>query len=264
MQAEVNGVRLAYELEGPKGAPCLVLSHCLAANMDLWREQIRDLAGSFRVLRYDIRGHGSSSAPEENYTMEGLAEDLKALLGHLGLEGVHFAGISLGGMIGQVFAARYPDSLKSLVLCDTTCRVPEELQPVWEERIEAVRAHGMEAVVEPTLDRWLTPRFREEHRDVAERIADMIRGTPIAGFAGCCRAISRFDASGDLHQIRVPTAVVVGEDDPGTPVSEAKAIRDRIPGAELRVLPGARHLTCVEAAEGVSSVIREVAASAEG
>lgn len=264
MLAECNGVTIAYELHGPVDAPCIALSHCLAANMGLWEEQIRDLARSFRVLCYDIRGHGSSSAPEGDYSMEGLADDLRALLDRLGLKEIHFAGISLGGMIGQVFALRHADFLKSLTLCDTTCRVPAELQSVWEERIQAVRSHGMETVVEPTLDRWLTPDFRETYPDTAERIAEMIRITPVSGFAGCCRAISRFDVSGELTRIEVPTRVVVGENDPGTPVEEAEAIQQGIPEAGLRVLTGARHLTCVEAAEGVNTVIREAVASGEG
>jgi 3-oxoadipate enol-lactonase len=264
MRADCDGVSLAYELHGPENAPAIALSHCLAANKSVWEEQIRDLARSYRVLCYDIRGHGDSSAPEQDYTMEGLADDLSALLDRLGLERVHFAGISLGGMIGQVFALRHPGSLKSLTLCDTTCRVPEELQPVWEERIQAVRSQGMEAVVKPTLDRWLTPEFREAHPDTAEHIAEMIRTTPVSGFAGCCRAISRFDVSSGIHAIEVPTRVVVGENDPGTPVEEAEAIQQRIPDAGLRVLSGARHLTCVEAAEGVNTVIREAVASGEG
>ncbi len=265
MQVECNGVHLAYELHGPEHpAPCLVLSHCLAAEMGLWEEQILELGRFYRVLTYDIRGHGFSSAPEGDYTMDELAEDLRALLDQLGLGRVHFAGISLGGMIGQVFALKHPGYLKSLTLCDTTCRVPEDLQPVWQERIETVRTRGMEAVVEPTLDRWLTPQFREEHPDTTDGIAEMIRNTPVSGFAGCCRAISRFDVSGDLHTIKVPTRVVVGENDPGTPVREAEAIQQRIPGAELRILSGARHLTCVEAAQEFNCVLREVLENADG
>lgn len=265
MQAECNGVLLNYELHGPNNnAPCLVLSHCLAADMGLWEEQIRELGRFYRVLSYDIRGHGFSSAPEGDYSMDGLAEDLRALLDHLGLEQVHLAGISLGGMIGQVFALKHPGYLESLTLCDTTCRVPAGLQSVWEERIETVRSKGMEAVVKPTLERWLTPEFREEHPDTTDRIADMIRSTPVSGFAGCCRAISRFDACGELHTIKVPTRVVVGENDPGTPVEEAEAIQQRIPGAELRVLSGARHLTCVEAAQEFNCVLREVLENAAG
>jgi 3-oxoadipate enol-lactonase len=257
MQAECNGINLAYELRGPENAPCLVLSHCLAANMGLWEKQVRDLGGSYRILRYDIRGHGSSSAPEGNYSMEGLAQDLKALLDRLDMQRVHLAGISLGGMIGQVFALNYPDYLQSLTLCDTVCRVSEEALPEWQERIRSVRSHGMDVLVEPTLERWLSPEFREKNPDVDERIAEMIRTTPVSGFAGCCGAISGFDASERLHTVDVPTWVVVGENDPGTPVQEAKAIQKRIPGAELRVLSHARHLSCVEAAEEFNGVLRE-------
>jgi len=249
MEVEVNGLNINYEIDGPEGAPVLVFSHCLAANQRLWQYQVAEFQGSYRVLTYDIRGHGGSSAPEEAYTMQGLAEDIKLLLDRLGVEECHFVGISLGGMIAQMFAVNYPERLKSLVPCDTVSKVPADAVPVWEERIQAAETEGMEVQVEPTMQRWLTEDFRENNPAINEHIKKMIANTPVPGFVGCCRAIADFDVSDEIPNITVPTQVMVGEDDPGTPVSMARAIQDAIPGAGLEIIPGARHLCNIETAQ---------------
>lgn len=247
MKARLGNVEVQYDLEGREGAPVVMCSHCLAANRELWMRQLPDLAKQYRVLRYDIRGHGGSSAPDEDYTMEQLAEDAVKLLDRLEIPSVHFMGISLGGMIGQVLGAEHPHRVKSLVLCDTACRVDPELKPVWKERVETARSEGMDALVQPTLERWLSDGFRREAPGITSQIEQMIRETPVAGFAGCCEAISGFDALDRLSRIAAPTLVMVGEDDPGTPVSEAETIARNISGSELAVIPDARHLSNVEA-----------------
>ncbi|MFW6414802.1 MAG: alpha/beta fold hydrolase [Thermodesulfobacteriota bacterium] len=248
MEVEVNGLNINYEIDGPEGAPVIVFSHCLAANHKLWQYQIAEFKNNFRVLTYDIRGHGGSSAPEEAYAMQGLAEDIKLLLDRLGVEKCHFVGISLGGMIAQVFALNYPDRLRSVIPCDTVCRVPAEAVPVWEERIQAAETEGMGVQVEPTMQRWLTEGFRENNPAVNEQIKKMIENTPVPGFVGCCRAIADFDVCEEISNITVPTQVMVGENDPGTPVSEARNIQEKISGAKLEIIPGARHLCNIETA----------------
>ncbi len=249
MDVEVNGLNISYEIEGPEEAQVIVFSHCLAANMKLWQYQLPEFKDRFRVLTYDIRGHGSSSAPEEAYSMFGLAEDVKLLLDRLGVEKCHFVGISLGGMIAQMFTLNYPERVYSLVPCDTVCKVPQEAAPLWEEKIQTAETQGMEPLVEETLQRWFSDKFREDNPAVNEQIKRMIENTPVSGFVGCCRAIADFDVSEEIANISVPTQVMVGEHDPGTPVSEAKSIQEKIPGAGLEVLPGARHLCNVETAK---------------
>jgi len=247
MKATLGHLEVQYDLEGKEGAPVVMCSHCLAATREIWMRQLPDLCRQYRVLRYDIRGHGGSAAPDEDYTMEQLAEDAVGLLDHLDITDVHFMGISLGGMIGQVLGAEHPHRVKSLVLCDTACRVDPGLQPVWEERIETARNDGMDALVQPTLERWLSDAFRRNAPEITSQIEHMIRETPVTGFAGCCRAISGFDALDRLSRIAAPTLVMVGEDDPGTPVSEAETIARNVSGSELAVIKGARHLSNVEA-----------------
>src|SRR2546430_8383620 len=126
MNVTANGIRMHYALEGPAGAPVVTLSHSLAARLEMWEPQVKALAGRWRVLRYDTRGHGGSDAPAGPYTLDELAEDARALLGALGISTTHWVGLSMGGMIGQTLALEAPELFASLVLCDTTSRVPPE------------------------------------------------------------------------------------------------------------------------------------------
>jgi 3-oxoadipate enol-lactonase len=249
MKARVNDVEIHYEIEGPEDAPFVTLSHSLAANIDLWELQLPVLRRKYRILRLDTRGHGGSSAPPGPYTMEMLAADAIGLLDILAVRRTHFVGISMGGMIGQVLARRYPDRLEKLVLCDTTGRVPPEMGPIWEERIRTAQTEGMQALAGQTLERWLSREFRLNQPELTGRIRNMILNTPVAGYAGCCRAISMFDLFDELSKVAVPTLIVTGEKDEHAPVSAAEAIQRQIKGSELAVMPGALHLSNIETAE---------------
>jgi len=249
MQARVNDVVIHYEIEGPGDAPLVTLSHSLATSLELWDLQLPVLRGEYRILRFDTRGHGSSSAPAGPYTMEMLAADVIGLLDHLAIRRTHFMGISMGGMIGQVLACRYPDRLKKLVLCDTSGRVPPEMTPVWEERIRTAETEGMKALAEQTLERWLSGEFRRNQPEITDRMRKMILLTPVSGYVGCSRAISTFDVSHELSKVSTPTLIITGEKDETTPVGAAEAIQRQIEGSELVIMSGAMHLSNIEAAE---------------
>jgi 3-oxoadipate enol-lactonase len=249
MQARVNDEVIHYEMEGPGEAPFITLSHSLATTLELWDLQLPVLRDKYRILRLDTRGHGSSSAPSGPYTMEMLAADVIGLLDHLTIRRTHFVGISMGGMIGQILARRYPERVQKLVLCNTTGRVPPEMNPIWEERIRTAETEGMKALAEQTLERWLSEGFRRNHPEITERIRNMILHTPVPGFAGCCRAISLFDFSRELSKIATPTLIITGEKDEATSVSVAKAIQEQIEGSELLIMPGALHLSNIETAD---------------
>ena len=243
MQVEANGTELNTSWDGPESAPIVVMSHSLAAHSGMWRPQVEALADRYRILRFDTRGHGSSAAPDGPYDMDLLAADLVGLLDALDVGPVHFVGLSMGGMIGQTLAIKHPDRVISLALCDTTSAMPAAAQPMWDERVALAEANGMPALVEPTLERWFTTPFRAEHGARIEPISEMIRTTPLAGFVGCCRAIQRLALTDRLAQIGVPTLIVVGEEDQGTPVAASEAIHERIAGSELVVLKSAAHLS---------------------
>jgi len=244
MHITANGITVTYELAG--SGPFVTLSHSLATNLHMWDEQMAALAKHFTVLRYDTRGHGGTEAPAGAYTLEQLADDAHALLRTLGIDTTHWVGLSMGGMIGQTFALKYPGVLASMVLADTTSRYPAAAQPAWIDRIRAVQEHGVGVVAEATLGRWFTEPFRQSHPQVMERIGGYIRATPVAGFVGCCHALSTIDLTHRLGDIRCPTLVIVGEQDPGTPVEMSRDIHRGIPGSELVIIPAAAHLSNVE------------------
>jgi 3-oxoadipate enol-lactonase len=244
MKIKANGIEINYQIDGD--GPVVTFSHSLACNLSMWDEQVRALQGRYRVLRYDTRGHGQTEAPAGAYALEQLADDLKGLLDGLGIAATHFVGLSMGGMIGQVFALKYPAMVQSLVLCDTTSRYPSGAAAVWEERIKTVGAKGMEPMVAPTLERWFTAPFRARRKDLMDKVGAMIRSTPAAGYIGCCHALPKINVTERLRDVRCPALVIVGEEDPGTPVDMARDIQAVLPVAELAVLCRASHLSNVE------------------
>jgi len=247
MKIKANGIDIHCEIEGE--GPWVTLSHSLACNLNMWDPQMPALTKNYKVLRYDTRGHGQSSAPSGEYTLDQLADDLKALLDALKIRQTHFVGLSMGGMIGQAFALKYPGVFESMVLADTTSRRPPDAAKMWGERIATAREKGMDALVDPTLGRWFTDSYRSARKDVMERIGKAIRTTPVAGFIGCCHAISRVDYLDRLKAIRIPTLVMVGEHDHGTPPEAARAIHQNLPGSELKIIASAAHLSNVEQAQ---------------
>lgn len=253
MKLAANGIDINYEIEGE--GPVVTFSHSLACSLAMWDDQARALRGRYRVLRYDTRGHGKTSAPKGAYTLDQLAEDLRALLDGLGIAETHFVGLSMGGMIGQVFALKHPGRFQSLALCDTTSRYPAGAASVWEERIRTVEAQGMAPMVEPTLARWFTAPFRERRKDVIERVAGFIRDTPPQGYVGCCHALPKIDVTDRLGAVACPAIVIVGEEDLGTPVDMARAMHAALPGAELAILRHASHLSNMEQPDEFTRVL---------
>ncbi|OFV84433.1 MAG: hypothetical protein A2W26_07470 [Acidobacteria bacterium RBG_16_64_8] len=249
MRVTANGIGIAFEMTGPPGTPVVTLSHALATHLGMWEPQRAALESRYRVLRYDTRGHGGSDAPAGPYSFPLLVDDFRALLDAVGVERTHFVGISMGGMIGQWIALTHPARLWSLALCDTSACTSPEAAVIWDERIALAGREGMAAHVEPSIERWFTPRFVEEHPEVVDPVRAMVRATDSRGYTACAAALKEHDALSRLWEIEIPTLVMVGEDDPGTPVAAAKAIRDRIRGSELVVLKSASHLSNIEQPE---------------
>ena len=224
----------------------MVLSHSVSSSLIMWNPQMDVLNTHFQVLRYDIRGHGGSDAPSGAYTLELLGEDVIGLLDALNINKVHFIGLSMGGMIGQCLALNYFHRLKSLALCDTASIVPAEAQPIWQERIDKAREKGMAALLEETMERWFTLPFLTQNSKMLALIRKQFLATPVSGYIGCAGAIRKLNYLDRLSEIKIPTLIMVGEDDPGTPVSASKTMHERITNSKLVVLPSARHLSNVE------------------
>jgi 3-oxoadipate enol-lactonase len=253
MLIKANGIQMSYELSGRKDGPIVMLSHSLGSSLVMWNPQKKPLETNFQVLRYDVRGHGKSEAPPGAYTLDLLGEDAVALLDALGIDNVHWVGLSMGGMIGQSVALSYPRRLKSLALCDTTAAIAPEAQPVWQERIDAVRGKGVESQVNLTMERWFTPSFLKLNPPVLEVIRKEFQATPAKGYLGCIEAVRKLNYLDRLSEIRIPTLIMVGEDDPGTPVSASEAMHQRINNSKLVIIKSARHLSNVEQPEAFNN-----------
>jgi 3-oxoadipate enol-lactonase len=261
MKATVNGIETYYEIHGKEGAPWLVFSHSLACTVRMWDGEIAALKDRHRILAYDTRGHGQSAAPKGPYTLEQLADDLQALLKQLKIEKPHYVGLSMGGMIGQTAALKYPGIFRSMTLCDTTSRYPAEAAPLWQERIKIAESKGMAALVQPTLERWFTEPFRKNQPDKVKRVAQSIEKTPVAGYVGCCHAIPKINVTARLKEIKTPTLVICGENDPGTPPAMAREIQENLPGAKLVLIPQAAHLSNIEQPEAFNRALADFLSS---
>jgi 3-oxoadipate enol-lactonase len=257
MKITANGISINYTLEGPANAPVVTMSHSLATDLTMWDPTVAVLKDRYRVLRYETRGHGQTEAPKGAYTLDQLATDALALLEALDISKTHWVGLSMGGMIGQTLALSSPAILQSLSLCDTSSRIPADMKHLWDERIATVEAKGMEPMVEPTVARWFTPKFIETSKDVVEPVRAMIRRTPPKGYIGCCHAIKALDLTDRLKAITLPTLIIVGAQDMGTPLAASQAIKQQINGSELVVLDPASHLSNLEQPEAFTRALEQ-------
>jgi 3-oxoadipate enol-lactonase len=245
-KTEIRGRNIAYTLVGPEAAPALVLGHALGANSHLWGYQLPLLTAKFRVLVYDLPGHGESEPPVGQDSFDDLANDLAALLDHLAIGQATLVGLSIGGMIGQHFASLYPDRLQALVLCSTGCQTNETGKKIIGDRIAQVSEGGIKTQIEGSISRWFTPQFATTASATIEWVKWMYRKTSRAGFINCCRAIQELDTLDRLSNITTPTLLIPGELDQAFPESVSRTIQSRIKNAQLEVLTGAAHIGNVE------------------
>jgi 3-oxoadipate enol-lactonase len=239
-----EGKSIYYELCGPADSPVLVLSHALGTNLNLWNDQVKALRGSFRILRYDSRGHGRSSADPGPYTISLLAADVLNLLDELGVTSAHFCGISMGGMIGQYLAIHHPERISSLVLSNTATRIGTREK--WDRRIQGVMEGGMPAVLGEVLAGWFSARFRSGHGSIADSLAEALKTTSVQGYIGCCEALRDADLSQLIGRVKAPALIIAGTEDQATTLVASQFLHQEIRGSQLVALKCA-HLACVEA-----------------
>ena len=254
---EAGGITMHYDVSGPADAPVVVLANSLGTSVHMWDDQVGPLAASYRVLRYDLRGHGLTECgpPGDGAAgrIEVLADDVAALLDALGIERVRFVCLSIGGMIGQRFAAAYPQRVEALAVCATGNRIgtPE----MWKARIAAVEQDGLAAIADSVMARWFTDATRARRRDVIAGFTTMLTRTPVAGYLAGCRAVRDADLRADDARIRCRTLVVAGALDPGTTPAMGAEVRDAIGGAEFLLLDDAAHILCVEQPTAVNRAL---------
>ncbi len=254
MNAAVAAVEVHAVVEGPERAPVVVMSHSLGMDLDMWRPQADALARGFRVVRYDLRGHGRSPVPPGPYEIADLGADIVALLDRLGVARAHLCGLSLGAMASLWTAAHHPARVDRLVVCCTSAQLGPPA--FWAARAATVRASGTAAIAEGVVARWFTPTWRARHPDRIAEMTAALAATSAEGYASCCGAIERMDLRADVRAIRAPTLAVAGADDPAIPPEHLRRIAEAIPGARLAIVEAAAHIANLEQPQGVMDLIR--------
>lgn len=252
--ADLGDISMAYELTGPDGAPVVCLNHCFCADHRFWDAHMPGFSG-FQVLRYDTRGHGETSAPPGPYNLSMLARDTVNLLDHLAIGQVHFAGVSMGGMIGQTLAIEHPARILSLALINTTPEYSDEQRTLWRARAETVLNDGIGAVQAALMARWFTDDAIAAEHPGYLYMNDIVARFRPASFAAVTAAMCELNTTADLARIAAPTLVVAAPDDPGVPPELSESLARRIPDAELHWLTPARHLATLEHVETFNKLV---------
>jgi 3-oxoadipate enol-lactonase len=251
--ADLPSVRIHYQLDGPSDAPVVMLSNSLMSNLSMWNPQMPALLAAFRVLRYDTRGHGDSEVTPAPYRIEQLADDAAELIAATGVGAVHFVGLSMGGMIGQQLAVRHPDKVLSLSLCDTASEMPTPA--MWNERLATAREQGIAGLVDGTIKRWFVGDFVKRSADTIAEVRAMILTTPLEGYVGCASAVRDMSQTHILRQIKAPTQVIVGREDPACTLAQSQVLQREIKGASLHVIDDAAHLSNIEKPEQFTQLL---------
>jgi 3-oxoadipate enol-lactonase len=257
MEVFSNGTKLHARVEGPDGAPWLVLSHGVATGLAMWDGVMPVLAERYRVLRYDTRGHGASAATDGRYTFDLLAGDVIGLMDALGIQTAHFCGLSLGGMTGLGLALDHAARFNSVVVADARAEAAPAYRDAWTQRAADATAKGIETLVEPSVSRWFTESFRAARPDVISRVKTMVRATSVAGYCGCAAALADLDYGHRLADIRLPVLYLVGAEDQGAPPAAMGRMQAATPGARYVEIPNAGHLAAVEQPDAFARAVLE-------
>ena len=251
---ESDGARLWYTIDGRDDAPALLLLHSLGTSHALWDEQLPPLVDRYRLIRYNARGHGKSSAPPGEFTIEQLGRDALAVLDAAGAKSAVICGVSIGGLTSVWLGQHAHERVTKLVLANTAARIGTS--EGWSERMRVVRAEGMVAAAAQALPRWFTDDFRASHPEVMARYLRIASACPLESYVGACAALRDTDLRRDLHRITAPTLVIAGSRDLSTTVADGTYLRDNIPEAWMEVLEAA-HLSNVERSREFSELLAD-------
>lgn len=251
MRVDLGDITLNVEDDGPRSGPPIVFCHALGTHLHLWDDVLPLVPRGLRIIRYDLRGHGTSDVPKGPYSMGALVRDAERLLDHLAVRDAVFVGISIGGLIAQGLAVKRLDQIRALVLSNTAAKIGT--RSVWDKRIAAIEAHGLESIVAPTLERWFAPGFRKT--EVAKRWGQSILDTSVEGYLGCCAAIAGTDFYTPTSGLRLSCLGIGGGYDGSTPADLMRETLDVIPGARFELLQRSGHLPPVDAPEAFAALL---------
>lgn len=249
---ELESHRLHYRIDGPVGAPWLTFCNSLGTDLHMWDRQVDALSATFRILRYDRRGHGQSSAPPGGYSVAQLGADVLALWDHLGVERSHFCGLSIGGLTGQWLGVHAGARLQTLTVAATAAKIGTLEN--WNARIAQVQRDGLLPLREGTAERWFTPAFAQAQPAVVEDILQRFVATRVTGYIGCCHAVATADFRDLLGRITAPTLAIAGDDDPVCPPADLDAIAQGVADGRSIAVPG-RHICNIESADAFTAAL---------
>ena len=250
---ELSTHQLHYRVDGDAG-PWVVFCNSLGTDLHMWDAQVEALSTRFRVLRYDRRGHGQSTAAPGPYTLADLGGDVLALMDALELERANFCGLSIGGLVGQWLGIHAPERIERLVVCATAVKIGTAES--WNQRIALVQGRGLTPLLGATADRWFTPDFIAANPDVVEDILARFAAVSAEGYAGCCAALAGADLRAQINRIGVPVLAISGDDDPVCTPDDLQAIADGVADGQHVSLPG-RHIVNIESAEAFSAALAD-------
>ena len=251
----LNGITMHYADQGNPNGPAVVFSNSLGTDFRLWDQLLPLLPKSLRIIRYDTRGHGLTSAPDGNYFMGDLVADAAALMDHLNVKNAVFVGLSIGGMIAQGLAAERFDLVRAIVLSNTGAKIGTT--QMWQDRMADVRQGGIKALEAAILERWFAPRFRRENPNEMAGWRHMLCRTPVSGYLGCSAAISETDLFESTARLTLPTLAIAGSDDGSTPPDLVRETADLIKGSKFQLIRGAAHIPCVEKPKEYAAILTE-------
>jgi len=252
----INGIAVNCRIEGKAGAPWVTLVTGIANDLTMWDEQAASLGRDFRVLRYDLRGHGGTQASAPPYSMDLLLKDLIGLLDAAAVEKTHLVGLGLGGAIAQAAAIEHGRRLHSLIACCCRAQMVPDFAVLWHGLIQTVQANGLESIVEPTVQRWFSEEFKAAHPEILDKVRAMIRRTRLGGYLGCVGAFLGLSLESRLGEIRVPTLYVSGADDKlGGPPPLMAGLAAKVPGARHVSVPKAAHIANIQNPAGFNDAL---------
>ncbi|NYF91546.1 3-oxoadipate enol-lactonase [Tunturiibacter empetritectus] len=249
----LDGRSIFYQRDGPIGAPVLLLSGSLGTTLEMWKFQVEGLQEHYDIIRYDVRGHGKSSTSIRPYSIDDLGGDVVALIEELGIDGIAFCGLSIGGAIGQWLAIHAPKHFRAFILANTAAKIGT--LDAWAKRIAIVEEQGMVIITESVIERWFTSAFREASPQIIANMKRMLRGCDPIGYVAACKALRDMNLCSSVHLIRTPTHILAGEHDLVTTVADATYLKEKIAGSSLAILP-ASHISNVETSSAFNSAVR--------
>jgi 3-oxoadipate enol-lactonase len=260
-KVENGGVNLHYQMSGNPHGAVLVLANSLGSNLRMWDKALPAFESRYRVLRFDMRGHGESSVSPEPSTIDHLGRDVLRLLDEVGTDRAYVCGLSLGGLVALWLGIHAPDRVHRLIFANTAARIGS--REMWEQRIATVRDTGMSALSAATLERWFTPVYRAHHPEEMDRIRKMIAATDPAGYAAGCAVLRDADLRAECGAVKSACLVITGTHDPATPPGNGLALCEAIQNSRYVELD-ASHLSAWECAGEFAGAVMQHLAAGEG